>query len=142
VITFFDASALVKRYVSEPGSGTVRSLLRRKHRAVSALSSVEIPAALWRRVREGDIDEKAVRRQVARIVSDLRHFDVVEPRGRVLALARDLVERHPLRAYDAVQLASALHLARATGLSLAFASADVALGEAAEAEGARRVPLG
>jgi hypothetical protein len=57
----------------------------------------------------------------------------------VVNLARDLLERYPLRAYDAVQLASALvanqALQDAQLSPLVFASADDRLNTAATAEG-------
>lgn len=49
-----------------------------------------------------------------------------------------LIDHHPLRAYDALQLATALQLAdalRSEGLSLTFVSADERLCTAAEQEG-------
>ncbi len=48
---------------------------------------------------------------------------------------------HPLRAYDAVQLATALAVQAALDDALAFASADRALNAAAAAEGLPAVPL-
>jgi predicted nucleic acid-binding protein len=46
VIHFLDASALVKRYVQEPGTDDIRRLVRGRSRlAASALSLVEIPSA-------------------------------------------------------------------------------------------------
>ncbi len=66
-------------------------------------------------------------------------YSIVELSESVILLAEDLLLAHPLRAYDTVQLASALDLrARliATGLAAPiFASADRRLLAAAEAEG-------
>ena len=50
----------------------------------------------------------------------------------------DLVVRHPLRGYDAVQLATALTI-RATGQAVEFWAADAALCQTAGAEGLRVV---
>ena len=45
MIWFLDASALVKRYVREPGSDVVRGLVRRRRRlAAAAVSLVEVLA--------------------------------------------------------------------------------------------------
>jgi uncharacterized protein len=52
--------------------------------------------------------------------------------------AVDMAQKHALRAYDAVQLACAVHAAsrlRADNLALIFISADVNLLQAARAEG-------
>jgi predicted nucleic acid-binding protein len=53
----------------------------------------------------------------------------------ILRHATRLVALHPLRAYDAVQLASALAVEQALGEPLTFAAADRALNSAAAAEG-------
>ena len=50
---YFDASALVKRYVRETGSVKVRRLLASDTPATSRLSEIEVAAALERRSREG-----------------------------------------------------------------------------------------
>jgi hypothetical protein len=52
----------------------------------------------------------------------------------VLLLARDLIQRRPLRGFDAVHLASALSLKIALGEEITFAAADGRLLKAAEAE--------
>ena len=49
---FADSSALVKRYADEPGADEVRAL---PLLVVCALARVEVPAALWRKVRTGQL---------------------------------------------------------------------------------------
>jgi predicted nucleic acid-binding protein len=143
VIYFLDASVIVKRYVTERGSDAVRGLLRRRSDLAAArLSQVEVPAALARRARDGDIPAKAARKHADRVAADLARMHVVELRRRVVELAESLVWSHPLRAYDSVQLASALCLARDTGLAFAFWSADERLHQAALAEGLRARRIG
>jgi len=138
VIQFLDSSALVKRYIQERGSELIRSLVsRRRDIATSRLSYVEISAALFRRARAGDLSEESVKRHVGRLARDLEEVQIVEIRPPVLELAVELVQRHPLRAYDAVQLASALRLVRGAGLPVAFVCADSALSRAAGREGMR-----
>jgi predicted nucleic acid-binding protein len=142
VITFFDASALVKRYVDEPGTSTVRALFtRRLNAAVSRLTSVEVPAALARRVRVGDLAERTARACARHLSSDLNAMHVVETRGPLVAEASELVWRHDLRAYDALQLASAMYLARETGLATRFVCADRALTKVALREGLRALAV-
>jgi len=142
LIYFLDASALVKRYIREPGSDVVRSLGRKRRLAASRISAVEVAAALWRRSREGDVTAAAVRSCLARLAADLVEIDIVEPRGAVLDIAAELVSRHPLRAYDAVQLASALRLARSTRMALTFACADAKLCTVAARERVRSLRVG
>lgn len=139
---FLDASAFVKRYVREPGSDRVHALVKRQvPLLISRLSTVEVPSGLWKRSRVGDISVADARRLVSRFASDAAHVTIVEPRAATLDLAVDLVERHPLRAYDAVQLASALRWTRETGVALAFVCADARVATAALAEKVRAIVL-
>ncbi len=143
MIYFLDASALVKRYAKEAGSEDVRRLVRRKARlATSVLARVEVPSALARRAREGDLPLDGAREHSRRVASDLSETYVVAARSQVLAVATELVWRHPLRAYDAVQLASAVWLARESRTAVTFVCADQRLATAAAAEGLRVMHLG
>jgi uncharacterized protein len=99
----------VKRYIREPGHEAVRPLFRRRA-AAAAISGIEVPAALWRRAREGDLAEARARALVEQAKADLAEMILVEVRRGVIERAQRLVEQHPLRAYDAVQLASARRL--------------------------------
>lgn len=129
---FLDASALVKAYVQEPGSGWVRQILRRGTNVtfVSPLSGAEVLAAIARKQRLGELDLATRGRIAAAFRRDYRgrliHTSLT---GMVVEKAMDLVLDHPLRAYDAVQLASALLLPRAPARlrPLLFVSADSAL---------------
>lgn len=72
MIYFLDASALVKRYVKESGDDDVRRLAKRRTRlATSIPSAVEIPSALARRAREGDLPIEAAEEHSRRVASDL-----------------------------------------------------------------------
>lgn len=143
MIHFLDASALVKRYVREPGTDAVASLFRRARAiAVSRLSTAEVPAALARRARRKDIDSRLARAAAERFESDLSDFGVVEVRPRVLAQAAALVWEADLRAYDAVQLASAVELARQSGSPVTFVAADAALLRAAASQGLKALSVG
>jgi predicted nucleic acid-binding protein len=138
LIYFLDSSALAKRYVQEPGTAVVVGLFRRAAQlAASGLALVEVPAALFRRARAGDLTLDQARTHAAEVEKDLRQMYVVEPRKAVLDRANELVHRHPLRAYDAVQLASALRLRQSSGAAVTLVCADRALATAAKAEGTK-----
>jgi predicted nucleic acid-binding protein len=134
LIHYLDASALAKRYLEEPGSRVVRTVLRRGRAAASRISQAELYAAAARAARQGVIDDGDRDRILARVEADFRDLEVVEIRTPVVRLVPELCRRHPLRAYDAVQLACALVLAR-RGAAVRFWCADDALGAAARAEG-------
>jgi hypothetical protein len=136
MIYFLDASALVKRYVMEPGTERIRPLFRRgANVAVSRMSEVEVASALVRRMVAGDLDHVQVEAHLSSLSTDLLLCDVVEICSSVIRLARELVGAHALRAYDAVQLACALR-AKGRG-ALTFLCADGELTDAAAAEGLR-----
>jgi hypothetical protein len=109
---------------------------------VSGLARVEVPAALWRKHRLGELSAE----DTAVLVEDFEwdwfgesdgelSFAVLGITQHVLEEAARSVARHPLRAFDAVQLASAL-VARAADSSLtSFACFDEVLAVAARAEG-------
>ncbi|MGH7858309.1 MAG: type II toxin-antitoxin system VapC family toxin [Candidatus Binatia bacterium] len=139
---FLDSSALVKRYLTEPGSDLVRDLLRRRRRvAVSRIAYAEVVAAVARAWREKVLEESARDAVFDVIDRDFTRFDVTELRRSIIERVRDLVVRQPLRAYDAVQLASALTL-KERGASVDFWVADDRLTTAARGEGLRTTVIG
>jgi hypothetical protein len=137
---YLDTSALVKLYIREPGTERLLRLTRpaANHRfAVLAIAQVELRSALRRRQRAGDIEETVATGLVERFAHHLEaKFLRQSLNEAVLEMACALIDRHPLRAYDAVQLAGCLIL-RATPAAEQpiFVCADVQLLEAAEAEG-------
>jgi predicted nucleic acid-binding protein len=142
---FMDSSALVKRYVSETGTDWIHELAapQSQNRLIIArIAWVEVCSALARRQREGALSPEHVALTVDNLHYDLdTQYQIVELDRAVMELAGQLVARHPLRAYDAVQLASALCIlpafAHAQSTSLVFVAADDYLLAAAQAEGLR-----
>lgn len=140
---FFDTSALIKRYVLEQGSAWVKALTAPETGntiVVAEITQVEAVSGANRRKRDGQITAntvRAVRLLVTRHFA--REYVLVGLTNPVIERAKDLLEAHPLRAYDAVQLASALESnSRLTGIGtspLIFISADARLLAAAVAEG-------
>jgi predicted nucleic acid-binding protein len=81
---------------------------------VSLLARVEVPAALWRKHRTGALTTEEAAGLVADFSADFHVGDEEEPRfhtigvsRRIIDRAAELLSRHNLRAYDAVQLATA-----------------------------------
>jgi hypothetical protein len=140
VIRYFDASALVKRYVREAGAVSTRRLLAAGRGAASRLSEVEIASALVRRAREGAFSVEERDRALASLEHDFAALIVVEFSSNIAAEARALLLRHPLRASDAVQLASCIYLKRELGEPLPLVAFDDRLTAAARAEGLRVMP--
>jgi uncharacterized protein len=106
-----------------------------------------VPAALWRKHRLGELSLEDASVLVESFEWELfggaeqpPAFAVVAATAEILDLAARTVARHPLRAYDAVQLASAL-AARSADPSLSgFACFDESLTAAARAEAFSVIP--
>lgn len=144
---YLDTSALVKYYIPETGSAWVDELIdaqmyREKWRyeiLISQLTVIEVAAAVEKRRRMKEISERHRVRTLSKFSIDARQrYAIVRVSDSIVELAVKLTARHPLRAYDAVQLASALRLNQVMLENdlppLTFASADETLCKAANAE--------
>jgi uncharacterized protein len=140
---FIDTSALVKRYVIEKGSAQVEQIISPssgKRIFIAQITAVELISGLARRVRELSLPLRSMRarrllveRHTAREYIQIPLSDVISTQ------AKDLLEAHPLRAFDAIQLATALfveqNLVAAGQASLLFICSDQRLLAAASAVG-------
>ena len=136
---YLDTSALVKLYIRESGTERLLQLVGvTQHKfAILALAQIEFHSAVRRRARAGDIGSASADEVLARFARHLEAKFLRQPVNEaVLETARNLVDRHPLRAYDAIQLAGCLVLRSSMGQeSPVFVSADQDQSQAAEAEG-------
>lgn len=140
---FLDSSALVKRYIPEQGTGWVRSITAPgagNTIFIAHITPIEIVSGVNRRAREGHLSfahAHAIRQVIDRFAS--QRSIGVSLTDQIGARAKDLLEKHPLRAYDSVQLASALEtngMLVAAGLApLNFVCADRMLLRVAASEG-------
>jgi predicted nucleic acid-binding protein len=139
-VIYLDTSALIKRYVIETGSRQMRYVLRpQKLLATSKVTYAEVYSALTRRRRRGTLavpDYDLACRQFER---EWPAYVRIEVMDEILRSARDLIRKHPLRALDAVHLASALGLSVNLHTRIGFAAADTRLLRAARAEGLEAV---
>ncbi len=136
---FVDTSALAKRYLAEVGSMWTLSWIEPAAgnvTFVSELAVVEMRSLLERRVRE-----KALALAGAAVLKAdfLLHYSKqylpVLLDTNIIQAAGRLTDTHPLRALDAIQIASALHAVNLLGEPMTFVSADKNLLTAASAEG-------
>jgi predicted nucleic acid-binding protein len=141
VIVYVDASALVKRYVSEAGSADVNALTAGAAALATALvTRVEVAAAFARAVRGGVLDDVAGRKAQRRFSREWPDFMRVPVTEALVARAEALAWAHGLRGYDAVQLASALTWQDALGQEIVLATFDRQLWEAGPEVGLRAWP--
>ncbi len=138
---YLDTSALVKLYVAEPGTERMLELADSgdaNQFAVLSVSQAELWSAVGRRLREGALDDEEASDLLDRFSEDLESFFLRQNvNDSVIDLACALLERHSLRADDALQLAGCLTLRPAAPDTPVFASADDDLLDAAEEEGLR-----
>lgn len=146
-----DTSALVKLYVVEPDSTTVRDMLRGAEAAAAStqvfvcdFALPETLAALQQIVRSRTAARRgfspsAFRRAVPQVWDDLTSGTplLVVPASEYVHSAARIVERHELRAPDALHVATALGVER----PVIFVSGDVEQCKIARAEGLEVVQL-
>ena len=129
MIDFIDSSALLKRYVMEPGSARMDVLLADADEAVvCVITHTEVACALTRRVKDAEPDLALLRR-------DLDKLSRVELSPEVIDISVTLGVKHRLRGCDALQLAAAVALKKAAGRPVRFICADEDLNRVARAEG-------
>ena len=142
-IAYLDTSALAKRYIVEPGSDWINALLvpeRTPTVFTSHLTVVEAVCAFARRRRERALSLVQYTRILTAFDYDVKNFyNILTVEPAVVDRARELANLHPLRAYDAVQLATAWmanqNLMRSGQNPLTFVCADVLLLSIAQSEG-------
>jgi len=118
---FLDTSALAKRYIAEQGSDTVLRLCREAEQlAVSVICLPEMISTLNRLVRERRLSRAKYQVLKQTLLGDLAGADLCELTTAVMRGVIRLLESNPLRAMDAIPVASAA----AYGAEL-FASADL-----------------
>jgi predicted nucleic acid-binding protein len=110
---YLDASALIKRYANEPGSTWIRQITDREAQYTILLAEItlsEVAAALAAKHRApGGISAPQRERALSRFLEDCdTHFLFLPVDRPVIDRAVVLTQKHRLRGYDAVQLATAL----------------------------------
>src|SRR5215510_12051927 len=114
---YFDASALVKYYVTEPGNTWVRQVIDEQDLVsgqahhiilVAEITRVKVAAGLAVIERVGRIRRAERDRAYRRFMSQLAHRYAIMPLSPDdFATAAYLTKQYPFKAYDAIQLATA-----------------------------------
>jgi len=132
---FWDASALVPLCVHEAASRRAQSYLRRFAPVVWWGSLVEVHSAICRLHRETDINDVDKQGAVARLRLLGRAWREILPGDEVRDLATQLLDKHPLRAADGLQLAASLVWCGQRPSRRSFICGDQRLARAAELAG-------
>lgn len=144
-VYYLDTSALVKRYVSEPGSNTVDNIFRDCYRGI-----IKVSFSYWNVAEAALVFDKYERRlslnarellrsllREMKTLTKLHRLVVVEISPRVLRETIRLVLKHHIYVADALQIASAIK-ARST----IFVTGDKDLAKIAGKEGLKVVLAG
>lgn len=132
MLLYLDSSALVKRYLSEPGTQETRiAFAEAEVVATAVVSRVEVAAAFAKTVRRGAAGREEVRSLLDMFRSDWQDFFQLHLSMEVVVRAEQLAWDEDLRGYDAVQLASALAWADGIDERVTFATFDRRLWETA-----------
>lgn len=133
---FWDSSAVVPLLVQQEASRRVASWVEADDAVVLwTLTPVEVASALRRLVRERALREALAVAAEARLDEMATACHIVVDVETVKPLARRLLRLHPLRAFDALQLAAALHWAEGHPDGRMLCTLDSRLAEAARREG-------
>lgn len=136
MVTFWDSSAILPLLAQENESG----LRARQLKATTAMtvwwgSSIECHSALRRKQRDGHLDAEGIAAALSRLGLLALAWRVVAPTAAVQERAERLLQAHPLRAADAVQLAAALIACSERTAGSTFHTSDSRLTAAAKSEG-------
>ena len=132
MILYLDTSVLIKLYVVESDSKQVRDYLKEVDQVgTSWLAYPESRAALARR----SSGQSGYTKLLKEFETDWPKFVRILPSEPLLRRSGELAERHRLRGFDAVHLASALFLGESTSAPITFWAADRTLARAAAKEG-------
>ncbi|NPV47292.1 MAG: type II toxin-antitoxin system VapC family toxin [Armatimonadetes bacterium] len=133
---YWDTSALVALVVQQLWSERAHQYHRSDRDVVTSwLSSIECSSALWRLLRLGELgpEEFAITQATLAALRDT--LDELALAEGVRDIALRLVTEHPLRAADALHLASALQWCGEAPEGHEFVTFDRRLAEAARREG-------
>ncbi len=130
-VAFWDSSALIPLCVTEPQTAKARLLYESYGIVAWWATQVEMMSGLTRLDRTGQIDHdrflfgKRIAQEIA------RDWLSVGSTGSIAVVACSLLELHPLRAADAMQLAAALEWCEGKPQGNVFLTFDKRLREAA-----------
>lgn len=140
---YLDSSAIVKIYIDELGSEWMQNLRHRSQRGeifICEFAGAEVFAAFYRHQRADKLSQENLESACNLFRSDFEQFLIRLPvKKAVVDIGMQLIQRHPLRGYDSLQLATSISLLnklqKLDGKVLYFVCADNALNNAARGEG-------
>lgn len=143
VVYYLEPSTLVKYYVTEPGSAWIRALVDAEENVLvtAEISITEVSAALALIARTGRISRHKCDELWGKFKRDLlMRYELLPSHRTIVDQGAELCQKHPLRGFDAIHLASGLQLRETLQdempeLAIIYVTGDDSLSTAAEAEG-------
>jgi uncharacterized protein len=141
-VYFADTSAIIKHYTPEPGSAWMTDLIAASGNTIvlAEITLAEVGAAMAAKARaSASLSFLQRDRDLSRFLQDCNDiYGLIALTRPIIDIAVALTQKHRLRGYDAVQLATALNLANTLQIQHLpdpiFATADADLIRAATAE--------
>lgn len=135
MIVYLDTSSLVKLYVEETGSEKIKDIAYNATViSTSKVAYAEARAAFARKQKEDGFSITNLRKIVEDLNRDWESYFIIEITDGLIRSAGDIAEKHLLRGFDSIHLASAINLKDKTGVEIYFSSNDARLNRAAEKE--------
>lgn len=135
MIVYLDTSSLVKLYIEEDQSSEVEILVKSSEVAATSLVAyAEARAAFARRFREKAFAEDAYKSLKNSFDNDWVCYLALSVTEKIIRLAGNLAEKHALRGFDAIHLASALILREEMSSPIVFSCFDDHLLSASDLE--------
>jgi predicted nucleic acid-binding protein len=135
---FLESSAFAKLFILEQGSEPLILLLEKvddPQKLVSALASLEVRSAIRRRQRAGDILPADANRALHNLDAEILRIVQQPVSPAVIDVAELVLDSHPLRAMDALHLATCVVMRDTLQVSdICFVSSDDSLLKAASVE--------
>jgi predicted nucleic acid-binding protein len=136
MLLYLDTSSLVKLYVEEEDSPEIEALVKDSEvAATSIIAYAEARAAFARRFREKAFSKTAHNRIKKFLDEDWTRYFILNITEEIIRLAGDFAEKHALRGFDSIHLASASFFRQNISASVIFSCSDAKLLAAAEQEG-------
>jgi len=135
MIAYLDTSSLVKLYVEEDESSKVDALVESSEvTATSLVAYAEARAVFARRFREKAFTTDEYNRLKEFFDEDWSRYLILSVTEDMIRLAGDLAEKHALRGFDSIHLATALTLRQELSSPIVFSCFDDKLQKASEHE--------
>ena len=135
MILYLDTSAILKRYFQESFSEEVSAKWKQSEMIVtSSVAYAETMATIYRKQKEADIDNKVIQKIIQAFQMDWSGFIRVEVTDDLNEYINNMLQKHPLRGFDAIHLASALVIYEKFPRIFFFACFDQKLNQAARLE--------